>query len=460
MNCLIWNIRGLGNPDSQRFLEALLKVHKVKIVSILEPMIQLEVRYMTRKFNFCRVLSNCTGKIWAFLSEEIGLEIFLDHPQFLHLKLSAPFLPTVVFCSFVYTSCDSMTRKELWDFLLQVQPQADPWLLGGDFNVVRSANECLGTSSGRLGPIKDFKNFIVDSSLVDPGFVGYQFTWTNKTIWKRLDRVLASPSWSTHFSSIKVEHLCRSISDQCPLLVFAPTGIWGPSSFRFQHMWTCHPGFIQIVCLNWNLPCSLRGMHKIFAKLKRLKVHLKWWNKEVFGNLFEKLAEAEKSVHDAESAILANPSESSRAHLSACNTSLTHISKMKLDFWKQKAACSWLADGERNTKLFHNAVRKKRVTNKIFRILEDGVCLSNPEDICRSGCSLFENLLTGDPFVHSQPDFGHFTTVVSEDDNRDISALPSIEEVRSIVFSISMDSVAGPDGFSFCFYQRYWEFIQ
>ncbi|XP_073151848.1 uncharacterized protein [Henckelia pumila] len=303
MNCLIWNIRGLGKPENQSFLEDLRQVHKSKIVSIIEPMIQLDVRYMTRKFNFCQVLSNCTGKIWVFLSEEISFEVLVDHSQFLHLNFTAPFLPTDVFSSFVYASCDSSERKDLWESLLQVRPPAAPWLVGGDFNVVRSVNECLGSSGGRI-----------DSSLLDPGFV-------------------------------TVEHLVLFISDHCLLMVSAPTGIRGPSSFRFHHMWTRHPGFLQTVRINWNLPCDLRGMHKLFAKLKRLKLHLKWWNKEVFGNLFEKLAATEKVVHDDEAAVLINPSNTSWAHFSACNPSLEKISEMELDFWKQKAACSWLADG-------------------------------------------------------------------------------------------------------------------
>ncbi|XP_073133945.1 uncharacterized protein [Henckelia pumila] len=208
------------------------------------------------------------------------------------------------------------------------------------------------------------------------------------------------------------------------------------------------------------MPCSLQGMPKLFAKLKRLKGHLKWWNRDVFGNLFDKIAKAERSVRLAEAACEADPSEHSWTLLSRCNEDLSRVTAMEADFWKQKAACNWLEDGERNTKLFHNMVKKKNVVNKIFRIWEDGNCLTSPGLIKQSGAAYFERLLTGDPFVLDLPDFSGFSSEISEEENQSFAAAPSLEEVRAVVFSIPRDSVAGPDGFSSVFFQRCWDFVQ
>ncbi|XP_073037198.1 uncharacterized protein [Primulina eburnea] len=336
------------------------------------------------------------------------VECLLDHTQFLHFRVSASFLPTTVFCSFVYAKCDYIERRQLWTSLLQVKPDQGPWLVGGDFNVVRNSSECLGSSGGRLLPMEEFNHFILDSGLVDAGFEGSSFTWTNKTIWKRLDRVFVSVDWGDHFHSIRVEHLIRTVSDHCPLFVSVPVFASGPTSFRFQSMWLRHHGFLQTVRLNWNLPCHLNGMHRLFVKLKRLKSHLKWWNKGVFGDLFAKLAEAEQAVRVAEAVCEADPSDLHWTSLSNCNADLARVTAMEADFWRQKAACRWLEDGERNTKLFHNMVKKKRVANKIFRIWDNGSCLTSPDLIQQSGAAFFQNLLTGDPFVLSCPDFSDF----------------------------------------------------
>ncbi|XP_073024477.1 uncharacterized protein [Primulina eburnea] len=263
MNFLIWNVRGLRSSESQQRLHAHVKEKRVKILAILEPMIDLDVRFMTRRFGFSRVISNSSGHIWVFFAEDVMVECLLDHTQFLHFRVSASFLPTTVYCSFVYAKCDYIGRRQLWTSLLQVKPDQGPWLVGGDFNVVRNSSECLGSSGGRLLPMEEFNHFILDSGLVDAGFEGSSFTWTNKTIWKRLDRVFVYVDWGDHFHSIRVEHLIRTVSDHCPLFVSVPVFASGPSSFRFQSMWLRHHGFLQTVRLNWNLPCQLNGMHRL-----------------------------------------------------------------------------------------------------------------------------------------------------------------------------------------------------
>ncbi|XP_075489728.1 uncharacterized protein LOC142528576 [Primulina tabacum] len=414
MNFLIWNVRGLRSSESQQRLHAHVKDKRVKILAILEPMIDLDVRFMTRCFGFSRVISNSSGHIWVFFAEDVMVECLFDHTQFLHFRVSATFLPTTVFCSFVYAKCDYIERRQLWNSLLQVKPAQGPWLVGGDFNVVRNSSECLGSSGGRLLPMEEFNQFILDSGLVDAGFEGSSFTWTNKTIWKRLDRVFVSVDWGDHFHSIRVEHLIRTVSDHCPLFVSVPVFASGPSSFRFQSMWLRHHGFLQTVRLNWNLPCHLNGMHRLFVKLKRLKSHLKWWNKSVFGDLFAKLAEAEQAVRIAEADY--------KLLLRICIGLVCPIAMqilLGLPPWRR---------------IFGG---KKPL----------------------SGAAFFQNLLTGDPFVLSCPDFSDFPLVISDLENANIAAPPSLEEVRATVFSIHRDSVAGPDGFSSAFFKHCWEIV-
>ncbi|XP_075494918.1 uncharacterized protein LOC142532527 [Primulina tabacum] len=228
----------------------------------------------------------------------------------------------------------SARSPQLWDSLLQVKPDQGPWLVGGDFNVVRNASDCLGSSGGRLLPMEEFNHFILDSGIVDAGFEGSSFTWTDKIIWKHLDRVSVSVDWGDHFHSIRVKHLCRTVSDHCPLFVSIPVFVSDPSFFRFQSMWIRHHGFLQTVRLNWNLPCHLNGMHRLFVKLKRLKSHLKWWNKSIFGNLFAKLAEAEQAVRLAEEVCEAHPSELHWTRFSNCNADLARVTTMEVDFWR------------------------------------------------------------------------------------------------------------------------------
>ncbi|XP_073022635.1 uncharacterized protein [Primulina eburnea] len=335
MNCLIWNIRGLRGSESQQRLHAFVKEKQIKVLAVLEPLIDLDPRFMTRRLGFSGVISNLSGHIWVFFAADVRAECVFDHAQFLHIRVSASFLPTEIFCSFVYARCDYVQRRDLWASLLLVKPVLGPWLVGGDFNVVRDASECLGSRGGRLLPMEEFNTFILDSGLIDAGFEGSSFTWTNKTIWKRLDRVLVSVDWGDHFSSIRVEHLARTVSDHCPLLVTAPVFARGPSSFRFQRMWS-------------------ERHASAFCQDEASQASPPVVESDVFGNIFDRLTEAERAVRSAEDVCEADPSDANWTSLSDRNEDLARITAMEADFWKQKAACHWLEDGERNTRLFHN----------------------------------------------------------------------------------------------------------
>ncbi|KAG6536465.1 hypothetical protein ZIOFF_001521 [Zingiber officinale] len=65
--------------------------------------------------------------------------------------------------------------------------------------------------------------------LLDVGFVGDKYTWTNNEIWKRLDRVLITSSWSNKEVVVK-------------------------------GMWTKHHNFLLVVRLNWMMPASGGGL--------------------------------------------------------------------------------------------------------------------------------------------------------------------------------------------------------
>ncbi|KZV43351.1 hypothetical protein F511_27254 [Dorcoceras hygrometricum] len=128
--------------------------------------------------------------------------------------------------------------------------------MGGDFNTITDPLEHSRQVVSRPGSMYDFNELIVLAGLCDAGYVGSKFTWTNGTVWQRLDRILVSNNWGSFFNCLKVEHLNRFGSDHSPLLF---NGYFLPkpkSSFRFQNMWVLHNEFLQIVRLIWNNPCQ------------------------------------------------------------------------------------------------------------------------------------------------------------------------------------------------------------
>ena len=113
-------------------------------------------------------------------------------------------------------------------------------------------------------------------NLLDLGFSGPKFTWTNKRdignlIQERLDRCWATPSWKVLFPEANVSHLARINSDHCPLLVklTEPPPTNGERPFRFQPMWNHHPAFQDIVRGAWRENTLDRAIHDFTIKARQ-----------------------------------------------------------------------------------------------------------------------------------------------------------------------------------------------
>ncbi|CAI9095624.1 OLC1v1031613C1 [Oldenlandia corymbosa var. corymbosa] len=97
-----------------------------------------------------------------------------------------------------------------------------PWVIGGDFNVIRSLDEYSGSSVKDQLARTEFNDCIETCGLMAMLPIGEEYTWggTRSTGWvcKNLDRVLFTKEWHDLFPSSSVENLSRPSSDHCPIL--------------------------------------------------------------------------------------------------------------------------------------------------------------------------------------------------------------------------------------------------
>ncbi|EOY34748.1 Uncharacterized protein TCM_042328 [Theobroma cacao] len=362
---LIWNVRGISGRVIQRRLKKLQLMHKIKILAILEPMVDIsKAEFFRRKLGFEKVIVNSSQKIWLFHSLELHSDIILDHPQCLHVRLTSPWLEKSFFATFVYAKCTRSERTFLWDCLRRLAADIEvPWLVGGDFNIILKREERLYGSAPHEGSMEDFASVLLDCGLLDGGFEGNPFTWTNNRMFQRLDRVVYNHQWINMFPITRIQHLNRDGSDHCPLLISCfISNEKSPSSFRFQHAWVLHHDFKTSVEGNWNLPINGSGLQAFWSKQHRLKQHLKWWNKAVFGDIFSKLKEAEKRVEKCE--ILHQQEQTIIAQATGFNHQLLPITYLGAPLYK----------GHKKVILFNDLVAKieERITGWENKILSPG----------------------------------------------------------------------------------------
>ncbi|CAI9105813.1 OLC1v1004827C1 [Oldenlandia corymbosa var. corymbosa] len=211
------------------------KAERLKLQEVLlELMVNVSDIAETRRFlGYDYAAASNFGKIWFFGSREFSYNVVGNMDQCLHLKIEQ------VASESCYAS----------------------WMVGGDFNVIRSLVEYSGVSVQDYDAIDDFYDCVEACELSELATSGDDFTWggTRSTGWEDL-----------------------------------------PKCFRFQKMWLRRSEFLEIVAKNWNLPMEAHGMLRFSMKLRRLKSMLKEWNKTAFGNVFENLKNAEDQVRELE----------------------------------------------------------------------------------------------------------------------------------------------------------------
>ena len=97
------------------------------------------------------------------------------------------------YITYVYGANQEAQRGPLWDDLINIAKAMDEaWCVLGDFNAVLYLGDKMGGNEVQLHEIKNFNACITSCELQELGGDGPYYTWTNKTIWTRIDRVFVN----------------------------------------------------------------------------------------------------------------------------------------------------------------------------------------------------------------------------------------------------------------------------
>ena len=160
--------------------------------------------------------------------------------------------------SLVYGAPYSSLKANFWQNLENsINSFAGAWIGIGDFNCITSQAKKFGGRPFTFSSDGGFYGFINNNGLIDLGFQGNKFTWSNKwpvwTIKQRLDRAITNDQWRLLFPRANLFHHPITASNHAPILL-STTGESRsyPKPFRFEAMWTRDPSSHDVIKTVWS----------------------------------------------------------------------------------------------------------------------------------------------------------------------------------------------------------------
>jgi hypothetical protein len=374
-----------------------------------------------------------------------------------------PNTPWILSC--VYGPPDRRDRIAFWESFSSVGKNfVGSWLCLGDFNSVLDQTEKFGGRPVVSSSNCPFRNFIDIFGMVDLGFTGNQYTWSNNRqgnciIKERLDRGLASSSWVHLFPEYSLLHIPAFSSDHHPILLnTSGSPLFLPRPFKFEEFWTKDPTCGQVIDAAWQVAVSGNPAFCLVKKLKHTKAALRRWNSLYFGNIQNRI----KSTLISIDKVQCGPASLNSSVLeSQLKLELEDLLVKEEIYWRNKSRETWLTCNDLNTKYFHTSTLIKRRSNAVdFLKSDSGVWLSDRPAIGGQFVTHFSNLFsTSNPTIDEDL-LNLFFATISDDDNVILCSIPSEIEVVQALASLGSTKSPGPDGFTALFYKKYWSSVK
>ncbi|XP_075654817.1 uncharacterized protein LOC142624982 [Castanea sativa] len=231
MNIIIWNSRGALKPNFQSHVRELAQTHDSAILVVLETRLGGDrAREITYRLPFDGAIHTDTigyaSGLWLLWnSDKLEIESLVNTEQEIHVEVRSSNLAWVF--STIYASPRGEERTILWENICKVvELHKLSWVMAGDFDESLIDEDKFGGRGVSINGSLLFKECLDKCNMVDLGFSGPRYTWTNKRdinnlILERIDRFFMNLKWCVLYLDAKVTHLPRCHLDYCPVLLEA-----------------------------------------------------------------------------------------------------------------------------------------------------------------------------------------------------------------------------------------------
>lgn len=203
-----------------------------------------------------------------------------------------------------------------------------------------------------------------------------------------------------------------------------------------------------------------RGAYVLKEKLKCLKLKLKQWNRDVYGDLLTRRKEIVDKLN-----VLEKKAEESTLE----EEEIKQRKECGIEFWQcarrieslahQKSRINWVKEGDANTKYFHAMINYRRKKNSLPGLQVDGVWMEDPNSVKEAVKCFFAQKFKTSRWNRPRLDGVPFK-LISEANANLLEENFSAEEIKAAVWSCAGDKSSGPDGINFRFIKSFWNALE
>ena len=460
MNCVCWNVRGIGGVGKDEAIKRLVCETNPFFLSLVETKhsqvyhTKIKKWWGVRDYKWVDVAAEGgSGGLVCVWSSDLFVDCNIRSGS-RWVCVEGQIYEQSFRCAIliVYAPNLRSDRRLLWEDLLALRDSVSlPMLAMGDFNEVFNENERKG-GVGCAGSMEEFRRWAGDMCLSDLDLHGRKFTWSRGRSSSRIDRMLVEAEWVMKFPDMKLKALPSKLSDHSPLFLEISSQGRNPKPFRCLDAWFTHPDFKKIVQQEWRS----MGAVSLIDKMKKLKGPLRKWNKDVFGNIDSNINKFEKELKVVErrTDTMAGD-ETDHARRQAIKSQLKKWYQRKELYWRQLSRDNHTKLSDRNTRYFHSIAVGRRRRKQILQLRVNSRLIKNPRviknEIVKFYRSLYSQQKLPEIFIPSG-----FLPSISQNQAKDLEKLPSKEEIAIAIHSCDSSKSPGYDGFNFNFIKKFW----
>ena len=474
-----WNIRGLNSSHKQIEVDKLIKDNKLDLICLVETKIRRNNLENVKSMCFyqweyvhnCPMEGGVARVIVGWNPKILSIEVVGTQRQALFCNVNIIGTNYSFYATFIYGDNMTENRRSLWDFLMENKGVVNdrPWILMGDFNVVRNQDEKKGINGIDIAATDEFNNCLRDLNADDMANSGLWFTWNKNqlgcnNVQSRIDRVLHNDIWTDVFPNSQAITLPCGISDHSPIITLLDySSNWKPKPFKFFNFWMNHQEFMPILIEAWDVEMDGNPMMRLFRKLNRVKVSLKNFNKKFFNRISIQVTDIKSKLDNLQRALdIDGSNEEIQMEEKEMREKYTYMRNDEESFLRQKARTKWLQLGDQNNAFFHKKVNQNLARRKIVSIENDmGVRVEGREKVARESVRYFQNLFGNRvQCVDADDVLGEvIKTKLNSHQAELLEADVSHDEIKAAMFAIGSDKAPGPDGFNSHFFKENWQLV-